>query len=88
MTENYRKPVNNTKIIKAIINQKWEKKDKNNNYFLVLKLNNEEVIFIFPLKISKERWNWLEKGKEYNFTIEEGKNGNNLLVDFEIEIKT
>jgi len=28
----------------------------------------------------------LETGKEYNFTVEEGKNGNNLLVDFEIEI--
>jgi cold shock CspA family protein len=54
---------------------------------LILKLNNEEAIFVFSLKVSEERWNWLEEGKEYNFTVEEGKNGNKLLVDFEIEVE-
>jgi len=78
--------MNNTKIIKETINQKWEKKDRNGDDYLILKLDNEETIFVFPKKVSEERWNWLEEGKGYNFTIEEGKNGNNLLVDFEIEV--
>jgi len=78
--------MNNTRIIKEIINQKLEKKDKNNADYLILKLNNEEVIFVFPGKISEERWNWLAEGKECTFTVEEGRNGNNILVDFEIEI--
>ena len=78
--------MNNTRIIKETINEKWEKRDKNGDDYLVLKLDNEEVIFVFPRKVSEERWNWLEQGKEYNFTVEEGKNGNNLLVDFEVEI--
>lgn len=78
--------MNNNQIIKKTISQKFEKKDINNENYLILKLNNEETIFVFPRKVGKERWNWLEVGKEYNFTVEEGKNGNNLLVDFEIEI--
>jgi len=78
--------MNNTQIIKGTINQKWEKKDKNNNDYLILKLSDEETLFVFPRKVSEERWNWLEEGKEYNFTVEEGRNGNNLLVDFEIEV--
>ena len=78
--------MNNNKIIKEVINEKWEKRDRNNDDYLILKLNNEEVIFVFPGKVGKERWNWLEEGKEYNLTVEKGKNDNNLLVDFEIEI--
>ena len=79
--------MNNNQIIKETIRQKLEKRDKNNDDYLILKLNNEETIFVFPGKVSKERWNWLEAGKEYNFTVEKGKNDNNhLLVDFEIEI--
>jgi len=80
--------MNNIRTIKETISQKWEKKDKNGDDYLILKLNNEETIFVFSRKVSEERWNWLEQGKEYNFTVEEGKNGNNLLVDFEIEINT
>ena len=80
--------MNNNRIIKETINEKWEKRDRNNDDYLILKLNNEETIFVFSRKVSEERWNWLEQGKEYNFTVEEGKNGNNLLVDFEIEINT
>ena len=80
--------MNNTRIIKETIRQKWERKDKNDDDYLILKLNNEETIFVFPRKVSEEKWSWLEEGKEYNFTVEEGKNNNNLLVDFEIEISS
>ncbi|MEG7978533.1 MAG: hypothetical protein NY202_01045 [Mollicutes bacterium UO1] len=47
--------MNNTRIIKEIINQKLEKKDKNDDDYLILKLNNEETIFVFPRKVSEER---------------------------------
>ena len=80
--------MNNIRTIKETISQKLEKKDKNGDDYLILKLDNEETIFVFSRKVSEERWNWLEQGKEFNFTVEEGKNGNNLLVDFEIEINT
>ena len=47
--------MNDNQIIKETIQQKLEKKDKNNEDYLILKLNNEEVIFVFPGKVSKER---------------------------------
>ena len=49
--------MNNNQIIKETIRQKLEKKDQKNNDYLILKLNNEETIFVFPGKVSKERWN-------------------------------
>ena len=72
--------------IKSIINQKKELFDKNGNNYLILELNNGENVLVFSNKVNSERWNWLAEGKEINFTIEEGKNGANLLVDYEIEI--
>ena len=71
--------------IKSIINQKKELFDKNGNNYLILELNNGENVLVFSNKVNSERWNWLAEGKEINFTIEEGKNGANLLVDYVIE---
>ncbi|CAI2193907.1 6007_t:CDS:2, partial [Funneliformis geosporum] len=42
--------MNNNQVIKETIRQKLEKKDKNNDDYLILKLNDEEVIFVFPGK--------------------------------------
>jgi len=47
--------MNNNQIIKETISQKLEKRDKNNDDYLILKLNNEESIFVFPGKVGKER---------------------------------
>ena len=47
--------MNNNQIIKETIQQKLEKKDRNNEDYLILKLNNEETIFVFPSKVDKER---------------------------------
>lgn len=47
--------MNNNQIIKKTISQKLEKKDKNNEDYLILKLSNEETIFVFPGKVGKER---------------------------------
>jgi hypothetical protein len=47
--------MNNEQIIKETIKQKWTKKDKNNDDYLILKLNNEETIFVFSGKVGKER---------------------------------
>ena len=75
----------NNKIIIGNISQKLSKSDKNGNEYLILKLENEEAIFVFSSKVKEERWAGLEEGKEYNFTVEEGNNGSNLLIDFVIE---
>lgn len=79
--------MNNNRTIKGIIKEKLEKTDKNGNEYLILKLENEETIFVFASKVKEERWGGLiEDGQqEYNFTVEEGNNGSNLLIDFEIE---
>lgn len=74
--------------IKETINQKLEKKDQNGDDYLILKLDNEKTIFVFPKKVNEEKWKWLKVGQEINFTVEEGNNGSYLLVDFEIEIKS
>ena len=77
---------NNTKNIKEVIREKLDKTDKNGRSYLILKLNNEETIFVFSSKIKEDRWSWLNEGQEYNFKVEEGNNGSNLLIDFEIEV--
>jgi translation elongation factor P/translation initiation factor 5A len=72
--------------IKSVINQKKELLDKNGNNYLILNLENGESIFVFSRKVNQERWSWLKEGTEINFTVEEGRNGVNLLVDYMIEV--
>ncbi|CAH1755800.1 15108_t:CDS:10 [Entrophospora sp. SA101] len=48
--------------------------NKNGKDYLILKLDAEEVIFVFSN---------LKEGEEYTFTVKEGNNGSNILVDFE-----
>jgi len=72
--------------IKSTINQRKEYFDKNGNQYLILELESGESIFVFSGKVSEERWSWLVAGKEIKFTVEEGKNGANLLADYEIEV--
>ena len=79
--------MNNIRVIKNTINQKLEKKDRNGNNYLILKLDNEETIFVFAKKVKEEKWDWLKEDQEYSFTVEEGNNGSNILVDYEIEVK-
>ena len=78
--------MNNTRILKNKINELLEKTDKNGNDYLILKLDNDESVFVFASKVKVERWDGLKQNQEYNFTVEEGNNGSNLLVDFEIEV--
>ena len=75
------------KNIKSTINVRKELLDRNRNNYLILELDNGESILVFSGKVNAERWNWLKEGQEINFTVEEGNNSANLLVDFEIEVK-
>ena len=77
--------MNLTRNIKFIINNRKEFLDKNRNQYLILELDNGESILVFSGKVSEEKWPWLKEGQEINFTVEEGKNGANLLVDYVIE---
>ena len=77
--------MNLTRNIKSTINQKKELLDRNRNNYLILELENGESILVFSGKVNEEKWSWLEEGKEINFTVEEGKNGANLLVNYVIE---
>jgi len=75
------------RTIQATINQKKELLDRNSNNYLILELTNGESILVFPGKVNPEKWPSLQEGQTLNFTIEEGKNGTNLLVDYELEVK-
>ena len=75
------------KNIKSTINVRKELLDKNRNNYLILELANDQSILVFSGKVNAERWGWLKEEQEINFTVEEGTNGANLLVDFEIEVK-
>ena len=77
--------MNLTINIKSTITNRKELLDKNRNNYLILELDNGESIFVFSGKVNQEKWGWLTEGKKINFTIEEGKNGANVLVDYEIE---
>lgn len=72
----------NTRIINSIINEKLTKIDRYQNDYLLLKLDNGESSFIFPSKVKKDKWTQFQEGKSYEFTVSEGTNGSNLLVDF------
>jgi len=72
--------------IKSAILQKKELLDKNGNQYLILELDNGESVFVFSSKVKEERWSWLKEDQAINFTVEEGKNGANLLVDYVIEV--
>jgi len=78
--------MNLTRNIKSAILNRKELLDKNGHQYLILELNNSENIFVFNGKVKEDRWNWLAEGKEINFTVEEGRNGANLLVDYVIEV--
>ena len=77
--------MNLTRTIKSTINQRKELLDKNRNNYLILELENGESILVFSGKVNQDKWDWLTERKEINFTVEEGKNGANLLVDYVIE---
>jgi len=79
--------MNLTRNIKSTITLRKELLDKNRNNYLILELDNGESIFVFSGKINQEKWDWLKEGQEIKFTVEEGKNGANVLVDYEIEVK-
>jgi hypothetical protein len=52
----------------------------------LLKLDKEEAVFVFDNKdLPKNKWTNLEEGKCYEFTVKEGNNGSNLLIDFVVE---
>jgi len=70
--------------ITSIIEEKLEKVDKNLNDCLILKLENGETIFVFHSNINKYRWEDLNINQKFKFIVEEGKNGANILLDFEI----
>ena len=77
--------MNLTRNIKSTINQRKELLDRNRNNYLILELENGESILVFSGKVNQDKWDWLTEKKEINFTVEEGKNGANLLVDYVIE---
>ena len=79
--------MNLTRTIKSTISQRKELLDRNRNNYLILELDNGESVFVFSGKVNPEKWGWLKEGSEIKFTVEEGKNGANVLVDYEIEVK-
>ena len=72
--------------ITAILIEKLEKTDRNLNDYLILKLVTGEDIFVFPAKVKKYRWTELNNGKRYIFTVEEGKDSTNILIDYQLNI--
>ena len=43
----------NSRIIAETINEKQNRQDRNGKNYLLLKLDNEEVIFVFPSKLEE-----------------------------------
>ena len=75
--------MNNQRTIEETIREKQIRQDKNGKEYLLLKLENEEAIFVFSSKVKSDDWELLQEGKRYVFAVEEGNNANNLLIFFE-----
>ena len=70
--------------ITAILTERLDKMDKNLNDYLILKLANGEDLFVFPSKIKKINWTDFRNGKRYIFTVEEGHDSANILIDYQL----
>jgi hypothetical protein len=78
---------NNIREIKNIIKERQIRQDKFGKDYLLLKLENQETLFVFINKnITKDRLDYLAIGEEFIFTVKEGLNGSNVLIDFEPEL--
>ncbi|WNE39988.1 MAG: hypothetical protein GBAus27B_000055 [Mycoplasmataceae bacterium] len=76
-----------TKTFRATINTKEIRQGKNGKDYLLLRLDNQEVIFVFHSKDTPEStWIDLTEGEEYTFTVKEGLNESNILVSFELDL--
>lgn len=75
------------RTLQATINNRKELLDRNSNNYLILELTSGESIFVFSGKVNPQKWPSLQEGQAITFTIEEGKNGAKLLVDYELEVK-
>ena len=74
------------RIIEEVLREKLTKKDRFGRDYLLLKLDNDEAIFVFPGRVPTSEWTKLTEGKKYSFVVEPGQNGNsNLLLSFEAE---
>jgi hypothetical protein len=58
-------------------------KDKMMRDYMLLRINTDSPIFVFPSKTGKIEMLRLKIGREYKFIVEEGRNSNNLLLNFE-----
>ena len=72
-----------TRTIQSIIKEKLERTDRNGNTYYILKIENGETIFAFAKNGDASQWVELVEGKEYQFTVEVGKQDSNVLVSFQ-----
>ena len=70
----------NTRKIKSTIEKRIVKQDKNDNDYLIIELDNGESIFCFPSQ--ETNLDELSEGQQCEFTVKEGRNSANVLVNF------
>lgn len=63
--------MNEPQIITAKIIDRKELVDRNINPYLILTLDNDKTIYVFPSKVKENKWNRLVVDMTYDFTIEE-----------------
>ncbi|CFW93402.1 putative Non-specific protein-tyrosine kinase [endosymbiont DhMRE of Dentiscutata heterogama] len=75
----------NTRIIQSIVFNKKFKRDKNNQQYLILELENRKTILVFANWIDVDQWSDLQVDKTYQFTVKKGKNNSNVLMAYASE---
>jgi len=84
MNKDYQRPP--TRTITSIIQNIRDRTDRNGNPYLVLEINNDNVIFVFSGKALRDKWETFkanfEVNSEYEFEVEEGKGGASILRTF------
>ena len=79
MNDNNQKP---TRKFVARIARIFRKSDVNGNNYLILEVDGDNPIFVFPSKVEQVKWDGLKENQGFEFTCEEGRNSNNLLISF------
>ena len=82
MNDNY---TNNkiTRVIEEKIFSKETRQDKFGRDYLLLKLDNDEAVFVFPSKVKEQQWDKFQVGEKYAFIIEPGRDNSNILNSWE-----
>jgi len=74
-----------TRQIITRIDKVHTQKDKNGNSYLILEVDSDSDVFVFPWKLDPSFWVELTPNRTLGLTLEMGRHGTNVLIAFDLQ---